>query len=159
MPNLEESQSFHNPMSNHPIPLSSIYYRLFENIENRIVPSYTIPPYQQISKLSPQTPLNKRRYILGVEKIKDQVNDTPVSNSCLTSLSKDLHKRSFKAMKPCHRTTSESNVLKDITNIAHLRRKNRSSSPSTFDAPDQSIEEEDGLVGTDLFGGSQYFFK
>lgn len=65
MTNLQDIQSFSNPKSNQAIPLSSIYYRLFENIENRPVPNYTIPPYQQISKLSPQTPLNKRRVILG----------------------------------------------------------------------------------------------
>jgi len=65
MTNIEEIQRLSNPISNQPIPISSIYYRLFENIENHKVPSYTIPPYQQISKLSPQTPLNKRRCILG----------------------------------------------------------------------------------------------
>ncbi|CAF2074432.1 unnamed protein product [Brassica napus] len=88
MPNLEEIQRFSNPISNQPIPLSSIYFRLFETIENQHVPNYTIPPYQQIHKLSPQTPLNKRRCILGLEKIKDQVNDIPVLSSCLTSLSR-----------------------------------------------------------------------
>ncbi|CAF1753606.1 unnamed protein product [Brassica napus] len=96
-----------------------------------------------------------------LEKIKDQVNDTPVFSSCLTSLSKDLQKRSFKSMKTkgCHQTRSSSNVLKDITNIAHLRKKQCSSSSSTFDASTQSLEEEDGFVGTDLFGGSQSFIK
>ncbi|KAH0893526.1 hypothetical protein HID58_055955, partial [Brassica napus] len=155
MPNLEEIRRFSNPISNQPIPLSSIYFRLFENIENQHVPNYTIPPYQQIRKLSPQTPLNKRRCILGLETIKDQVNDTPVLSSCLTSLSKDLQKRSFKSMKTkgCHQTRSSSNVLKDITNIAHLRKQKCNSSSSTFDASAQSIQEEDGLVGTDLFGG------
>uniref|UniRef100_A0A0D3A952 ATP-dependent DNA helicase n=1 Tax=Brassica oleracea var. oleracea TaxID=109376 RepID=A0A0D3A952_BRAOL len=111
MPNLEEIQRFSNPISNQPIPLSSIYFRLFETIENQHVPNYTIPPYQQIHKLSPQTPLNKRRCILGLEKIKDQVNDIPVLSSCLTSLSKDLQKRSFKSMKTkgFHQTRSSSN--------------------------------------------------
>ncbi|CAF2097981.1 BnaAnng23950D [Brassica napus] len=134
MPNLEEIQRFSNPISNQPIPISSIYYRLFENIENHKVPSYTIPPYQQISKLSPQTPLNKRRCIL-----------------------EDLQKRSFKSMKTkaCHQTRSSSNVLKDITNTAHLRKKQRSSSSDNFDASAQSIEEEDEFVGTDLFGGNK----
>ncbi|KAG5411885.1 hypothetical protein IGI04_008204, partial [Brassica rapa subsp. trilocularis] len=161
MPNLEEIQRFSNPISIQPIPLSSIYFRLFETLENQHVPNYTIPPYQQIRKLSPQTPLNKRRCILGLEKIKDQVNDTPVLSSCLTSLSKDLQKRSFESMKTkgCHQTRSSSNVLKDITNIAHLRKKKCISSSSTFDAPAESIQEEDGLVGTDLFGGSQSFIK
>ncbi|CAN7051370.1 unnamed protein product [Brassica rapa subsp. trilocularis] len=65
MPNLEEIQRFSNPISIQPIPLSSIYFRLFETLENQHVPNYTIPPYQQIRKLSPQTPLNKRRCILG----------------------------------------------------------------------------------------------
>ncbi|CAN7110872.1 unnamed protein product [Brassica rapa subsp. narinosa] len=121
MPNLEEIQRFSNPISIQPIPLSSIYFRLFETLENQHVPNYTIPPYQQIRKLSPQTPLNKRRCILGLEKIKDQVNDTPVLSSCLTSLSS--------------------------------KKKKCISSSSTFDAPAESIQEEDGLVGTDLFGG------
>ncbi|KAF3502702.1 hypothetical protein F2Q69_00043275 [Brassica cretica] len=52
--------------------------------------------------------------------------------------------------KGCHQTRSSSNVLKDITNIAHLRKKQCSSSSSTFDASAQSLEEEDGFVGTDL---------
>lgn len=46
------------------IPLCSIYYRLFENFENRQVPSNTTP-YDQISMLSPQTPRNIRRCVLG----------------------------------------------------------------------------------------------
>ncbi|WZZ15867.1 hypothetical protein YC2023_108956 [Brassica napus] len=161
MPNLEEIQRFSNLISIQPIPLSSIYFRLFETIENQHVPNYTIPPYQQIRKLSPQTPLNKRRCILGLEKIKDQVNDTPVLSRCLTSLSKDLQKRSFESMrtKGYHQTRSSRNVLKDITNIAHLTEKKCISSSSTFDPSAQSIQEEDGLVGTDLFGGSQSFIK
>lgn len=63
--NHEDIQRFSNPKSNLAIPLSSIYYRFFENIENRPVPNYTIPPYEQISKLSPQTSLNKRRCVVG----------------------------------------------------------------------------------------------
>lgn len=47
------------------VPLSSIYYRLFETIENHKVPLNTTLPYQQISMLSPQTPRNKRRCVLG----------------------------------------------------------------------------------------------
>ncbi|KAG2303936.1 hypothetical protein Bca52824_032587 [Brassica carinata] len=91
--------------------ISNVAPKLFETIENRKVPSYTIPPYQQISKLSPLTPLNKRRLVLGLEKIKDQVNDSPVFTSCLTSLSKGLQKRSFKSMKTkgCHQARSSSN--------------------------------------------------
>ena len=61
--------------------------------------------------------------------------------------------------KGFHQTRSSSNVLKDITNIAHLRKKKCNSSSSTFDASAQSIQEEDRLVGTDLFGGSQSFIK
>ncbi|KAJ4899738.1 Uncharacterized protein Rs2_13689 [Raphanus sativus] len=154
MTNLQEIQSFSNPKSVQAIPLSSIYYRLFETIENRPVPTYTIPPYQQISKLSPQTPLNKRRCMLGLDKMKDQVIDTPVFSSCLTSLSKDLNKSSFKSVKTKggQKKRSSSNVLKDITNIAHLKTRNASSSSSTFNAFDESIEEEDDIVGTDLFG-------
>ncbi|CAN6968699.1 unnamed protein product, partial [Brassica oleracea var. botrytis] len=58
------------------IPLCSIYYRLFENFENRQVPSNTTP-YDQISMLSPQTPRNIRRCVLG-----------------------DLEKTSFSSIKP-----------------------------------------------------------
>ncbi|XP_056862974.1 uncharacterized protein LOC108853762 [Raphanus sativus] len=87
--------------------------------------------------------------------MKDQVIDTPVFSSCLTSLSKDLNKSSFKSVKTKggQKKRSSSNVLKDITNIAHLKTRNASSSSSTFNAFDESIEEEDDIVGTDLFGG------
>ncbi|KAF2586134.1 hypothetical protein F2Q70_00035902 [Brassica cretica] len=140
-----------------PIPLSSIYYRLFETTENHHVPNYTIPLYQQISKFSPQTPRNKRKIFLGLDTIKDQVSDTPeFDKSCLTALSKDLQKRSFKAIKTngCHQSKSSTNVLKDITNIAHLRKKRKRKAPSpTFNSSEQTIQEDDSLVGTDLFGG------
>lgn len=65
MPNLGATRSSFPPISKQPIPLSSIYYRLFETIENHPVPSYTIPLHQQISKFSPQTPRNKQRCVLG----------------------------------------------------------------------------------------------
>ncbi|KAG2250067.1 hypothetical protein Bca52824_089695 [Brassica carinata] len=88
------------------IPLCSIYYRLFENFENRQVPSNTTP-YDQISMLSPQTPRNIRRCVLG-----------------------DLEKTSFSSIKPGIQKKGAStsrrstrNVLKDITNISHLRKK------------------------------------
>ncbi|KAG2270979.1 hypothetical protein Bca52824_065534 [Brassica carinata] len=129
MPNLSRSPSNSLPISKQPIPLSSIYYRLFETIENHHVPNYTIPLYQQISKFSPQTPRNKRKIFLGLDTIKDQVSDTPeFDKSCLTALSKDLQKRSFKAIKTngCHQSKSSTN---------------------------QTIQEDDSLVGTDLFGG------
>ena len=42
------------------IPLRSVYYRLFEGLENQIVPFNTPSIYQQISMLSPQTPRNIR---------------------------------------------------------------------------------------------------
>ncbi|KAG2314948.1 hypothetical protein Bca52824_018070 [Brassica carinata] len=156
MPNLQANHRFCNPNSLEAIPLTSIYYRLFKTIDNHKVPSYTIPTYQQISKLSPQTPLNKRRCILGLDKMKDQVTDTPDTpsfQSCLTSLSKDLQKRSFKSNKTvgCHQSRTSSNVLKDITNIAHLRKTKCSERSSTFNASTESIEEENGLVGTDLW--------
>lgn len=107
MPNLSRSPSNSLPISKQPIPLSSIYYILFETIENHHVPNYTIPLYQQISKFSPQTPRNKRKIFLGkcfiqiwlsliivtklrafdmlfilislegLDTIKDQVSDTP----------------------------------------------------------------------------------
>ncbi|KAH0879868.1 LOW QUALITY PROTEIN: hypothetical protein HID58_067262, partial [Brassica napus] len=115
MPNLSRSPSNSLPISKQPIPLSSIYYRLFETIENHHVPNYTIPLYQQISKFSPQTPRNKRKIFLGLDTIKDQVSDTPeFDKSCLTALS----------------------------------------TPSpTFNSSEQTIQEDDSLVGTDLFGG------
>ena len=65
IPNLEENHSCSKSISNQDIPLSSIYFRLLETIEGHQVPSYTIPPYQQISILSPQTPKNLRRLVLG----------------------------------------------------------------------------------------------
>ncbi|CAF2112429.1 unnamed protein product [Brassica oleracea var. botrytis] len=156
MPNLSRSPSNSLPISKQPIPLSSIYYRLFETIENHHVPNYTIPLYQQISKFSPQTPRNKRKIFLGLDTIKDQVSDTPeFDKSCLTALSKDLQKRSFKAIKTngCHQSKSSTNVLKDITNIAHLRKKKRKAPSPTFNSSEQTIQEDDSLVGTDLFGG------
>ncbi|KAG2258209.1 hypothetical protein Bca52824_077503 [Brassica carinata] len=132
MPNLSRSPSNSLPISKQPIPLSSIYYRLFETIENHHVPNYTIPLYQQISKFSPQTPRNKRKIFL-----------------------EDLQKRSFKAIKTngCHQSKSSTNVLKDITNIAHLRKKKRKAPSPTFNSSEQTIQEDDSLVGTDLFGG------
>ncbi|CAN6866989.1 unnamed protein product [Brassica oleracea var. botrytis] len=112
-----------------------------------------MPNLEEIQRFS--NPISNQPIPLSLEKIKDQVNDIPVLSSCLTSLSKDLQKRSFKSMKTkgFHQTRSSSNVLKDITNIAHLRKKKCNSSSSTFDASAQSIQEEDRLVGTDLFGG------
>ncbi|CAN6896823.1 unnamed protein product [Brassica oleracea] len=92
MPNLSRSPSNSLPISKQPIPLSSIYYRLFETIENHHVPNYTIPLYQQISKFSPQTPRNKRKIFLGLDTIKDQVSDTPeFDKSCLTALSSKIN--------------------------------------------------------------------
>lgn len=57
-------QSFANSNSYPDIPLSSIWFRLFENIENHQVPINSTS-YQQISMLSPQTPRNIRRCVLG----------------------------------------------------------------------------------------------
>ena len=54
-----------NSFTNRDIPLRSVYYRLFEGIEKRIVPCNTNSLYQQISMLSPQTPRNIRRLQLG----------------------------------------------------------------------------------------------
>ncbi|CAF2051232.1 unnamed protein product [Brassica napus] len=58
-------QSFVNSNSYPDIPLSSIWFRLFENIENHQVPINSTS-YQQISMLSPQTPRNIRRCVLGI---------------------------------------------------------------------------------------------
>lgn len=54
-----------NSITNQDIPLRSVYYRMFESIEGRNVPPNTHSLYQQISMLSPQTPRNKRRCLLG----------------------------------------------------------------------------------------------
>ncbi|KAG2323608.1 hypothetical protein Bca52824_016821 [Brassica carinata] len=143
-------------ISNQDIPLSSIYYRLFEILENHKVPCYTISSYQQISMLSPQTPRNKRRCLLGLDLMKDQVQDTPMRSSCLTSLPKDLHKKSFKSIKSkaSHTRRNSRAVLKDITNIAHLHKTNsHSPSKSGGDASTHSMDEDDEIVGNDLFGG------
>ncbi|KAJ4866749.1 Uncharacterized protein Rs2_51721 [Raphanus sativus] len=144
------------------VPLSSIYYRLFETIENNKVPLNTTSPYQQISMLSPQTPRNKRRCLLGLDSWKDQVEDTPMPTSCLTSLAKDLHQKSLKSIKskalPPRRKSPS--VLKDITNIVHLRKTNsHSPSKSAFDASTHSMGEEDEIVGNDLFGDHQQVFE
>lgn len=112
-------------ISNQDIPLSSIYYRLFETLENHKVPCYTVSSYQQISMLSPQTPRNKRRCLLGkcfsaqeslhkiviyllicgmcstckslpgLDLMKDQVQDTPMRSSCLTSLPSKIYIQSI----------------------------------------------------------------
>ncbi|KAL0704041.1 hypothetical protein Bca4012_070466 [Brassica carinata] len=155
IPNLEENHSCSKSISNQDIPLSSIYFRLLETIEGHQVPSYTIPPYQQISMLSPQTPRNLRRLVLGLDLIKDRVSYTPTPSSCLTSITKDLHERSFKSIKSKggHKRKSSCNVLKDITNISHLPNKRTPKQARTFNASTQTIEEEDELVGNDLFGG------
>ncbi|CAN7086002.1 unnamed protein product [Brassica oleracea var. botrytis] len=132
IPNLEENHSCFKSISNQDIPLSSIYFRLLETIESHQVPSYTIPPYQQISMLSPQTPSNLRRLVF-----------------------EDPHERSFKSIKSKggHKRKSSCNVLKDITNISHLPNKRTPKQARTFNASTQTIEEEDELVGNDLFGG------
>ena len=59
------SQFCSNSITNQDIPLRSVYYRLFEAMEGRNVPPNTHSLYQQISMLSPQTPQNKRRCVLG----------------------------------------------------------------------------------------------
>lgn len=59
------SQFCSNSITNQDIPLRSVYYRLFEAMEGRNVPPNTHSLYQQISMLSPQTPRNKRRCVLG----------------------------------------------------------------------------------------------
>ncbi|WZZ31690.1 hypothetical protein YC2023_015091 [Brassica napus] len=75
-----------NSFTNRDIPLRSVYYRLFEGIENRIVPCNTNSLYQQISMLSPQTPRNIRRLQLGIDTPTYQISVTPKQSSCLTSL-------------------------------------------------------------------------
>ncbi|KAH0939176.1 LOW QUALITY PROTEIN: hypothetical protein HID58_006637 [Brassica napus] len=132
IPNLEDNHRCSKSISNQDIPLSSIYFRLLETIEGHQVLSYTIPPFQQISMLSPQTPRNLRRLVL-----------------------EDLHKRSFKSIKSKggHKRKSDCNVLKDITNISQVPNKRTPKHARTFNASTQTIEEDDELVGNDLFGG------
>lgn len=59
------SQFCSNSITNKEFPLRSVYYRLFDAMEGRNVPPNTHSLYQQISMLSPQTPRNKRRCVLG----------------------------------------------------------------------------------------------
>ncbi|CAF1867471.1 unnamed protein product, partial [Brassica napus] len=70
-----------------------------------------MPNLEEIQRFS--NPISNQPIPISLEKIKDQVNDTPVFSSCLTSLSKDLQKRSFKSMKTkaCHQTRSSSNYF------------------------------------------------
>ncbi|WZY88604.1 hypothetical protein YC2023_045339 [Brassica napus] len=74
-----------NYIKNPDIPLRSVYYRLFEGIENRIVPCNTYSLYHQVSMPSPQTPRNIRRLQLGIDTPTDQILTTPKQSSCLTS--------------------------------------------------------------------------
>lgn len=107
------------------IPLRSIYYRLYEAIEGRNVAPNTHSLYQQISMLSPQTPRNKRRCVLGniltnpilslctniylwygsnmdlcifltgVDILTNQTSDSPKQSSCLTYLTCKLSNITF----------------------------------------------------------------
>ncbi|KAH0900331.1 hypothetical protein HID58_049899 [Brassica napus] len=154
--------------------------KLFENFENRQVPSNTTP-YDQISMLSPQTPRNIRRCVLGkcfmsnhayhhkslnLEILYNEFNFDmfprhPRAEILLHIINKfayscfylkqavyllitythynhitnfkpgDLEKTSFSSIKPGIQKKGAStsrrstrNVLKDITNISHLRKKN-----------------------------------
>lgn len=63
-PSINELQSSSSEVCFEDIPLRSIYYRFWENIENHHVPIKTTS-YEQIGMLSPQTPRNKRRCVLG----------------------------------------------------------------------------------------------
>ncbi|CAH8355336.1 unnamed protein product [Eruca vesicaria subsp. sativa] len=110
--------------------------------------------------LSPQTPRNKRRLVLGLDLLKTQVLDTPQLSSCLTSLSRDLHKTSFNSITTKtsnqRRSTSQGStrtVLKDITNTVHSRKTNLQLPPSTLNESTKDIDEDGDIVGTDLFGG------
>ncbi|CAH8307268.1 unnamed protein product [Eruca vesicaria subsp. sativa] len=75
----------------------------------------------------------------------------------LVLLLEDLHKKSFKSVKskPKGQLRKPRSVLKDITNIAHLRQINsHSPSKSEVDGSTHSIDEDDEIVGNDLFGGT-----
>ncbi|KAL0681038.1 hypothetical protein Bca4012_047885 [Brassica carinata] len=159
------SQFCSNSITNQDIPLRSVYYRLFEAMEGRNVPPNTHSLYQQISMLSPQTPQNKRRCVLGLDILTNQTSDSPKQSSCLTNLTsrefgaKQLSKTS--SQKNCFRTPSSSilkktkensfkklpdkrqrkgtsNILKDITNIDFsLGSENQESpSPTVIPEPD-----------------------
>lgn len=75
----------------------------------------------------------------------------------------DLEKTSFRSIKPGIQKKGAStsrrstrNVLKDITNISHLRKKNEKLPSPKSNASAHNIYEDDAVVGNDLFGGLMY---
>ncbi|CAN7058530.1 unnamed protein product [Brassica rapa subsp. trilocularis] len=134
--------------------MRSVYYRLFEVIENRIVPCNTYSLYHQVSMPSPQTPRNIRRLQLGIDTPTDQILTTPKQSSCLTSsksrdvgseqlsttskqqdpsIQKKRNENSFRKFSDKRQRKRISDVLKDITNIdLSLGTENQESPTSTI---------------------------
>ncbi|KAF2578536.1 hypothetical protein F2Q68_00002169 [Brassica cretica] len=152
-----------NSFTNQDIPLRSVYYRLFEGIENRIVPCNTNSLYQQISMLSLQTPRNIRRLQLGIDTPTYQISVTPKQSSCLTSLkSRDVgsgqlsttskHEDRFRSPKSSIQKKRKENsflklpdkrqrkrtsdILKEITNIDFSLGTENQESPTSTVFPD-----------------------
>ncbi|CAF2137554.1 unnamed protein product, partial [Brassica napus] len=145
------------------IPLRSVYYRLFEGLENQIVPFNTPSIYQQISMLSPQTPRNIRRLQLGLDTFRNQTSHSPKQNSCLTyltcrdfdskqlsstskqqncfrspssSIQKKRKENSFQKLPDKRQRKRTSAVLKDITNIDFSLGTENQESPTSTVFPD-----------------------
>lgn len=102
------------------------------------------------------------KFILGCLFLKFQLTCAfgTFNPNFFNLVTEDLHQRSFKAIKAKrgHQSKSSSKVLKDITNQAHLRNKKRIAPSPSLNELSQNSDEDDELVGTDLFGGSHSFF-
>lgn len=79
-------------------------------------------------------------------------------------LTGDLHKSSFDSIKHAiykrQQSTSKGSkqhVLKDITNVAHLRKFKSKSQSTTFNGSSQTIDKDNSIVGNDLFAGLMYY--
>ncbi|CAF1696509.1 unnamed protein product [Brassica napus] len=116
------SQFCTNSITNADIPLRSVYYRLFEGLENRIVPCNTNSIYQQINMLSPQTPRNIRRLQLA-------------------SIQKKRKENSFRKLPDKRQRKRTSAVLKDITNIDFSLATENQKSPTSTVFPDTEFGE------------------
>ncbi|CAF2133840.1 unnamed protein product, partial [Brassica rapa] len=110
------SQFCSNSITNKEFPLRSVYYRLFDAMEGRNVPPNTHSLYQQISMLSPQTPRNKRRCVLGLDILTNQTSDSPKQSSCLTNLTCNPR---FDA-KQFSRTASQKNCFRTPSLITSM---------------------------------------
>ncbi|KAF3540362.1 hypothetical protein F2Q69_00018817 [Brassica cretica] len=160
------SQFCSNSITNQDIPLRSVYYRLFEAMEGRNVPPNTHSLNQQISMLSPQTPRNKRRCVLGLDILTNQTSDSPKQSSCMTNLTlitsipfmplasilQKTKENSFKKLPYKRQRKGTSNILKDITNIDFsLGSENQESpSPTVIPEPDfGAIVDETGELEFD----------